>query len=501
MVFFHHEKTQPVPQGAGFFWYSEDISMRKNGARLFFLYALLWFFVSLCPVEAAYTTSAGRVLKDGTPVQLKGVVWWGPDLYNAYISDGLHFMPRTTLYTKIQEAGLNAVRIPFCPETLKNRTLRSGLIVANTDLQGKGSLDALDIMLGELNARQIYVVLAHNRPDCAVNNDISESWTTPTYSETQWIADLKFVADRYKNLAYFVGIDLKNEPHGRVTGNVLDINVTWGKNDVYTDWDLAAQRAGLAVLTSNPNILIFVEGIGENPICSSGGAHWWGGNFEPFACKPLGTSSIPANKLVLSPHVYGPDMFPQFSYFNTTDFPNNMPAVWDKHFGYLVAQGYTIIPAGWGGKYGNGGDPKDVLLQDKLVAYFRQKGICSSFFWSLNPQDPQTGGLLKDGWAELWPNKTTLLKNYFTNCTTNPPSITVSPSISPIVTPSPTGTQGCALKPKGDADCNNRIDLIDFEVWRKEFMGTLTSKSTDFNASGAVDLVDFEAWRKGYFGI
>lgn len=464
---------------------------------IFFVFYLILLKTQIA--DASYTTSGGRILSNGTPIQLKGVVWWGPDLHNAYVSDGLHYVHRTHLYNKMQEASLNAVRIPFCPEALKNASIQTGTVLANPDLYSKGSLEVLDVLLNDFNSRQMYIVLAHNRPDCAVNDTISESWKTPTYSETQWITDLKFVADRYKNLEYFVGIDLKNEPHGVVTGNTADINVTWGKNDIQTDWDLAAQRAGLAVLTSNPNIVIFVEGIGESPICSGAGAHWWGGNFEPFACKPLGTSSIPANKLVLSPHVYGPDMFALFSYFNAVDFPNNMPAVWDRHFGYLVAQGYTVVPAGWGGKYGNGGDPKDVVLQDKLVAYFRQKGMCSSFFWSLNPQDPQTGGLLKDGWAELWPNKTTLLKNYFTGCTTTPPSVTQIPS--PTRSPTPSVPAGCSMKAKGDADCNNRIDLIDFEIWRKEFMRTLTTKTADFIASGIVDLVDFEAWRKGYFGL
>ena len=35
---------------------------------------------------------------------------------------------------------------------------------------------------------------------------------------------------------------------------------------------------------------------------------------------------LPANKLVYSPHVYGPDVYNQ-PYFKKSDFPNNMPDI------------------------------------------------------------------------------------------------------------------------------------------------------------------------------
>lgn len=56
----------------------------------------------------------------------------------------------------------------------------------------------------------------------------------------------------------------------------------------------------------------------------------------------------------------------------------------------------------------------------------------------------------------------------------------------------------CTQKPRGDADCDNAIKLNDFEAWRKEYTGQLTSKTADFNASNNVDLADFETWRRAY---
>ena len=66
--------------------------------------------------------------------------------------------------------------------------------------------------------------------------------------------------------------------------------------------------------------------------------------------------------------------------------------------------------------------------------------------------------------------------------------------------PNTTPPPSCLLKPKGDADCNGTIDLIDFEIWRKEFAGEKVMEQADFNNTKTADLADFEIWRKGFFG-
>lgn len=58
---------------------------------------------------------------------------------------------------------------------------------------------------------------------------------------------------------------------------------------------------------------------------------------------------------------------------------------------------------------------------------------------------------------------------------------------------------GCPLRRYGDGDCNGRIDLADFEVWRKEFTKERTTTDSDYDANGNVGLPDFEIWRKSYF--
>ena len=244
----------------------------------------------------------------------------------------------------------------------------------------------------------MYILLDHHRPDC---NAISELWYTNNYSETQWINDLVFVANRYKNLPYFIGVDLKNEPHGQAT---------WGTGNNATDWNKAAERASAQILANAPDILIFVEGIAENPSCSNSGfGHFWGENLEPLACTPL---NIPANRLVLSPHVYGPDVF-DMPYFQTGDFPNNMPAIWNAHFGRFRNEGYTMAIGEFGGKYGRG-NPRDRTWQNAFVSYLISKNIRDSFYWRWNANSGDTGGILQDDWTNIWQDKVDLLRRLWT---------------------------------------------------------------------------------------
>jgi hypothetical protein len=58
------------------------------------------------------------------------------------------------------------------------------------------------------------------------------------------------------------------------------------------------------------------------------------------------------------------------------------------------------------------------------------------------------------------------------------------------------GSSSCSLKSVGDADCNGTVNITDFEIFRKEFTGTLNTKTADFNADNVVSIIDFEILRK-----
>ncbi len=85
------------------------------------------------------------------------------------------------------------------------------------------------------------------------------------------------------------------------------------------------------------------------------------------------------------------------------------------------------------------------------------------------------------------------------------PSATLIPTKVPTVAGSPTLTPTivittiqCPLNPQGDANCDNNVDMIDFEIWRQEFIGQVTTLHADFNNNGQTDLVDYETWRQGF---
>lgn len=360
--------------------------------------------VGASQTSGTYTTSNGTILKNGQKIVLHGISWFGFET-GTHVLDGLWSVNWKDSLMQMKDLGFNAVRIPFCPASLHNVDTSSINYDVNPDLKGKKSLDILDMVLQELNTQHMYILLDHHTPDCTV---ISDLWYTDSYSENQWLTDLSFIANRYKDLDYFMGVDLKNEPHGRAT---------WGTGNASTDWNTAAEKAGRMLLDSDQNLLVFVQGIQNNPTCSTTLGHWQGGNLEPVNCTSIATSAIPSNKLILSPHVYGPDVYNQ-GYFDDGSFPNNMSQIWETQFGFLVNKGVTIVPGEWGGKDGTDeGNAKDALLQQSLVSYFTAKHICNSFYWDWNPNSGDTGGILQNDWKNVWNQKMNLLNSYYNQCT------------------------------------------------------------------------------------
>ena len=102
------------------------------------------------------------------------------------------------------------------------------------------------------------------------------------------------------------------------------------------------------------------------------------------------------NKVVLSPHVYGPSVHNQ-PYFRDPNFPDNMPPIWKLQWGHIptAADSSARIPivlGEWGGRY----EGSDRIWQNKMAQYLSEPAnrIAGSFYWSLNPESGDTGGVL-----------------------------------------------------------------------------------------------------------
>jgi len=341
-----------------------------------------------------YSVVNGRIVDaQNRPVQLRGLNWFGFET-DTLAPHGLWVRNWKDQLDQMQALGVNALRIPLCPEAIHGGPVKGVDAALNPDLVGKNAAELLDTFVTELDRRGMYALLDHHRPDCSGQ---SELWYTNQYPESVWIRDLITLAERFRALQHVIGIDLKNEPRGAAT---------WGTGNSSTDWNAAAERAAREVLKRAPQWLIFVEGIEKNPQCSGDHPHFWGENLEPFACTPL---DIPPDRLVLAPHTYGPDVYPQ-PFFDDPTFPANMPAIWERNFGQFLKQGRAVILGEFGGRYGEGGHPKDRAWQDMLVQYLIERRVNSAFYWSWNPNSKDTGGLLQDDWKTVWPEKLALLK-------------------------------------------------------------------------------------------
>ena len=176
------------------------------------------------------------------------------------------------------------------------------------------------------------------------------------------------------------GADLLNEPHG----------ARWD------EWAAAAAELGDFVLSKCARWVVFVEGVAHKGMKNQR-EFFWGENLQDAASRPVRLRL--SNKLVYSPHVYGPgdaDEDHHMPYFDDKRFPANMEAIWERHFGYLSARGLTVVVGEWGGVYSR--NLKDKLWQDRFADYLRTKGW-GSFYWCLNPNSQDTGGLLTDSWT------------------------------------------------------------------------------------------------------
>ncbi|MET9456201.1 cellulase family glycosylhydrolase [Streptomyces canus] len=338
---------------------------------------------------AGYWHTSGRQILDesGQPVRIAGINWFGFETGN-YVVHGLWSRDYKSMIDQMKSLGYNTLRIPYSDDIFKAGTVPNSIDFSsgkNADLQGLNSLGVLDKIVSYAGQDGLKVILDRHRPD---SGGQSALWYTSAVPESTWIANLKALATRYQGQDTVVGIDLHNEPHDPAC---------WGCGDTATDWRLAAQRAGNAVLGVNPDLLIFVEGVQT----FNGVSGWWGGNLMGVAQYPVQLNV--ANRVVYSAHDYATSVAQQ-SWFSDPSFPANMPGIWDKYWGYIFKQ--NIAPV-WVGEFGTTlQSTVDQKWLAALVSYLRPTSTygADSFhwtFWSWNPNSGDTGGILKDDWQTV----------------------------------------------------------------------------------------------------
>jgi endoglucanase len=360
------------------------------------LLVALGLAVRQLPAQAAgagYWHTSGNLIVDssGQPVRIAGINWFGFETGN-FVVHGLWVRDYRDMLSQIKSLGYNTIRLPYSNQMFNPGVTPNSIDFSNgrnADLQGLSPLGVMDKIVAYAGQIGLKIFLDRHRPDSGAQSAL---WYTSSVPESRWLSDWQMLAGHYANNPTVIGADLHNEPHDPAC---------WGCGNVTVDWRLAAERAGNAILSVNPNWLIIVEGVQT----VNGFSYWWGGNLQGAGANPVRLNV--ANRLVYSPHDYPADVFNQ-TWFSDPTFPNNMPGIWNANWGYLRANGTAPVLLGeFGTKLD---DQSDQQWFTAIINYLGTTGAhgaddFSWTFWSWNPNSGDTGGILQDDWVNVNTNK------------------------------------------------------------------------------------------------
>lgn len=348
-------------------------------------------------------TDGNRILdKNGKQVWLTGVNWFG---YNTGTNtfDGLWNSQMRGTIKAIADHGFNLIRVPISAELL-NQWSRGEYPKANynnasnPELNDMNSLQIFDyfLKLAEENGMKVM-------PDihCAETNAMGHNvnlWYTDKVSVNDYYHALEWLADRYKNNDTIIAIDIKNEPHGKP--NEGKNAAIWNDSKDMNNWKYTAEQAAARILAKNPNVLIMVEGTEiyskKNGNYSSQNSadyyfNWWGGNLRGVRDYPVNLGKY-QDKLVYSPHDYGPTVYEQPWFKGGFDYNSLIRDCWQDNWLYIQKEDIAPLLIGeWGG-FMKEPNLKWMTCMRKLIKEYH----LNHTFWCYNANSGDTGGLVLD---------------------------------------------------------------------------------------------------------
>ena len=352
-----------------------------------------------------YTDGSSIYDKDGRKVWITGVNWFG---YNTgtNVFDGLWNSYFEPTIKAIADHGFNLIRVPMSAQLI-NEWAAGEYPKANYNnaynltLNAMNSLEIFEyfLKLAEENGMKVMIDI-HSAETNASGHNVN-LWYTDKVSVEDYYAALEWMADRYKNNDTIIAYDLKNEPHGKpFEGSGAAI---WNDSKAANNWKYVAETAAGRILAKNPNVLIVVEGIEIYPIDPSSNAdyhstdsadyyfNWWGGNLRGVRDYPVNLGAY-QNKLVYSPHDYGPTVYAQPWFEGSYTFDSLMEDCWYDNWFYIQDEDIAPLLIGeWGG----------FMREPNLtwMTYLRElikEHRINHTFWCLNANSGDTGGLLLD---------------------------------------------------------------------------------------------------------
>ena len=351
-------------------------------------------------------TDGRRILdKDGKEVWLTGLNWFG---YNTgtNLFDGLWTSKLEPTVKAIADHGFNMIRVPISAELI-NQWAKGQYPTANYNhaynevLNSMNSLEIFDYFLALAEANGIKVMPDIHSAETNASGHNVNLWYTQKVKEEDWLNALEWMAKRYKDNDTIIAYDLKNEPHGKPYEK--DGAAIWNDSKQPNNWKYAAEKAAARILAVNPNVLILVEGteIFPKDLTTNADFHstndkdydfnWWGGNLRGVKYFPIDLGQY-KDKLVYSPHDYGPTVYKQPWFNGAFDYQSLMKDCWYDNWFYIYDDNIAPLLIGeWGGFMTEPNISWMKLMRQLIKTYH-----LNHTFWCLNANSGDTGGLLKD---------------------------------------------------------------------------------------------------------
>ena len=348
-------------------------------------------------------TDGNRILdKNGKQVWLTGVNWFG---YNTGTNtfDGLWNSQLRGSVKAIADHGFNLIRVPISAELI-NQWSNGEYPKANynnaynTELNDMNSLQIFDYFLKLAEENGIKVMPDIHSAETNAMGHIVNLWYTDKVSVDDYYHALEWLADRYKNNDTIIAIDIKNEPHGKP--NEGSGAAIWNDSKDKNNWKYTAEQAAAKILAKNPNVLIMVEGTeiyskNNGDYSSQNNAdyyfNWWGGNLRGVRDYPVNLGKY-QDKLVYSPHDYGPSVYEQPWFEGGYDYNSLIRDCWGDNWLYIQKENIAPLLIGeWGG-YMKEPNLKWMTCMRKLIGEYH----LNHTFWCYNANSGDTGGLVLD---------------------------------------------------------------------------------------------------------
>lgn len=352
-----------------------------------------------------YTDGSRIIDSEGKEVWITGVNWFG---YNTGTNtfDGLWNSQLEPSVKAIADHGFNLIRVPMSAELI-NQWARGEYPQANynnaynTQLNSMNSLEIFDYFLKLAEENGIKVMPDIHSAETDASGHVVNLWYTDEVTVEEYYAALEWMAERYKDNDTIVAYDLKNEPHGKPAEG--DAAAIWNDSEDDNNWKYVAETAAMKILEKNPNVLIMVEGIEIYPTDLKNNSdysstdnddyyfNWWGGNLRGVADFPIELGKY-QNKLVYSPHDYGPTVYQQPWFEGDYDFDSLMEDCWGDNWFFIYEEEIAPLLIGeWGG----------FMTEPNLtwMTYMRQlikENHLHHTFWCFNANSGDTGGLVLD---------------------------------------------------------------------------------------------------------